>query len=280
MESIDEAQKCPKILYKYCGFEGGRATLENSSLRYRHPNEFNDPFEFLPGGYSDDTFENTKKACVEIISQRPNILSMINKYLGTSYSFNQLKNHIEHDDNPELNKIIDLIFSQLKGKDWEEFRNEASKEVVFCSFSKKKDDILMWSHYADEHKGMVIGFDASYFNCLWEIQYQDQRVLIPLTSMLNPINRKKTAEMIIRTKYTTWKYEKEWRQIIPTSMVNSNGDILTRRFEPDAVKSIILGYKVDNVQEAQIISLQAKYPNCETIQHAKLSKQNFALEFV
>ena len=85
MESTDESQKCPEILYKYCGFKGGLATLENSSLRYRHPNEFNDPFEFLPGGYVDITIEEKRKRCIDVFASNPDILNKFNELI---------KNHI------------------------------------------------------------------------------------------------------------------------------------------------------------------------------------------
>lgn len=30
-----------------------------------------------------------------------------------------------------------------------------------CCFSKKKNDILMWSHYSEKHTGACIGFDTN-----------------------------------------------------------------------------------------------------------------------
>lgn len=40
-------------------------------------------------------------------------------------------------------------------------RNQDFQEQAYvCCFSRKPDIILMWGHYADSHKGMVLGFNT------------------------------------------------------------------------------------------------------------------------
>lgn len=46
---------------------------------------------------------------------------------------------------------------------WKKF-NDYGKEVVYKQFgiyslTSKSDNLLMWSHYADSHKGFCVGFD-------------------------------------------------------------------------------------------------------------------------
>ena len=43
------AKPIPDLLFKYLDAEGGIKTLENLTLMFSNPADFNDPFEFLPG---------------------------------------------------------------------------------------------------------------------------------------------------------------------------------------------------------------------------------------
>jgi len=51
----------------------------------------------------------------------------------------------------------------------EGMRKDVQKEIdnagITC-FSKVRDDILMWAHYADKHKGLCFEFDGSD-NCIF-----------------------------------------------------------------------------------------------------------------
>ncbi|MDD3772392.1 MAG: DUF2971 domain-containing protein, partial [Weeksellaceae bacterium] len=40
----------------------------------------------------------------------------------------------------------------------------STKEFGICCFSKTNNNIHMWSHYADSHKGICIEYDSSEFN--------------------------------------------------------------------------------------------------------------------
>ena len=177
-------------------------------------------------------------------------------------------------------ELINEVFEKLQNREWENFRNLVSTEIVFCSFSTKNDDILMWSHYTDEHKGIVIGFDSSNFDRLHRVEYKNQRPLIHFISNVDIVERQKDAETVMTTKYISWKYEDEWRRIIPRSEVFENPDnkaILFAPFDLNSVKTVICGCKMNKSQEDQIYALLSKYPNCK-IQHAKIHKRNFALD--
>jgi hypothetical protein len=41
------------------------------------------------------------------------------------------------------------------------FALTALTKVGIYSLARKRDDLLMWGHYADHHRGFVIGFDAT-----------------------------------------------------------------------------------------------------------------------
>jgi len=91
-------------------------------------------------------------------------------------------------------------------------QDEVDKAGIVC-FSRVRDDILMWAHYADKHKGICFEFDGSD-NCLFfgeaqPVEYEDY------TSI--PLDEGKERQMtrVILTKSKHWLYEREYRILRP-----------------------------------------------------------------
>lgn len=136
---------------------------------------------------------------------------------------------------------------------YERYLKQSLQQVGICSFSKARKNQLMWSHYADEHKGICIGFKEEYLKkagvSFWK-QMWNIRIIIPLMILLNVfiILRIMNALTefdnicgdillsILTTKYTSWKYERERRLIVE--------NFGARKFEPLAVNSIAFGLRM------------------------------------
>jgi hypothetical protein len=111
-----------------------------------------------------------------------------------------------------LSKVSKLMSVQaLKG-----LRQDVQKNVdeagIAC-FSKVRDDILMWAHYADKHRGLGLEFDGSE-NCNFfgEAQAVEYENFTPV-----PLGEDSMAIMkrIILTKSKHWSYEREYRIFRP-----------------------------------------------------------------
>jgi hypothetical protein len=94
----------------------------------------------------------------------------------------------------------------------EDVQKEIDKAGITC-FCKVRDDILMWAHYADKHKGLCFEFDGSE-NCIFfgeaqAVKYKD------FTNVLLGEDSRKTMERIILTKSKHWSYEREYRIFRP-----------------------------------------------------------------
>lgn len=79
------------------------------------------------------------------------------------------------------------------------------------SFAESKSNLLMWSHYADEHKGVVLGFDKknSFFKDLKRVKY-DSIIPDELISDID-INDNNFLLQLFYLKSDEWIYEKEHR---------------------------------------------------------------------
>jgi hypothetical protein len=114
---------------------------------------------------------------------------------------------------PEKSHMIDRLMSVNA---LEEIRRGLQDDVdragIVC-FSKVRDDILMWAHYADKHKGLCLEFDGSS-NCIFfgeaqPVEYEDYTP-IPLHE-----DRERQMTRVILTKSNHWLYEKEYRIFRP-----------------------------------------------------------------
>ncbi|OGS83654.1 MAG: hypothetical protein A2061_08700 [Gallionellales bacterium GWA2_59_43] len=105
------------------------------------------------------------------------------------------------------------------------------KSIGVCSFSLLQgsfDEPLLWSHYADDHKGVCLlyRFTENLLNTpkeiigVTEVQYEDDVLTNWLiNSQIQPSENKffiELAKVFFTAKNSAWKYEKEVRIIRPT----------------------------------------------------------------
>jgi len=84
------------------------------------------------------------------------------------------------------------------------------KNGVIC-MSKGWESPLMWAHYADSHKGIVLGFDvpdeAFYKVCYVKKRPTLRDMRLNILGDITPDDMKR----LIRTKAAGWAYEQEYR---------------------------------------------------------------------
>jgi hypothetical protein len=70
----------------------------------------------------------------------------------------------------------------------------------------------MWSHYAKNHTGIVIGFDnIELWNKIKKVNYSDTRV--PVNVGFEIIDDKE-LDQVLYTKSKAWEYEDEFRRCV------------------------------------------------------------------
>lgn len=101
-----------------------------------------------------------------------------------------------------------------------------------CSFSEKHDNVLMWSHYSENHSGACLGFDTKneFFKTLQPVDYKSERHDIDLENW----KKEDIVFKVMLRKLRSWCYEKEWR------LIRKPGKELVP-FSPDMLKSVIFG---------------------------------------
>lgn len=126
---------------------------------------------------------------------------------------------------------------------------------VIC-MSKDWGSPLMWAHYADSHKGMVLGFDVSD-RAFYEVEYQKKRPT--LSDMgLNTLDdiTPEDIKRLIRTKAEGWSYEQEYRAYIALKdgiVINGETHYFMPFSEKMKLKEIIVGSRYKG-QRAELVA--------------------------
>ncbi|MDO4332786.1 MAG: DUF2971 domain-containing protein [Eubacteriales bacterium] len=117
-------------------------------------------------------------------------------------------------------------------------QNAASRNlqrtVFIACFSERPDSLLMWGHYANNHRGICVGYDLKKlienYDCL-PVIYEEE-----LPQNINNAHILKDT----LTKYRDWEYEKEWRIIKTDENIRGDRGKIIDFVKP---KKIILGCK-------------------------------------
>jgi hypothetical protein len=228
----------PKHLYKYEGFNiRSISNLKNNQIWFSVPKDFNDPFEFKfkLKSFSEEDY----------------------RYQYERWYRNQEPKGGEKIES--LKKKFDEYTKQIFEGFYENFLNNGG----VCCFSEKKDDILMWSHYSDSHKGFCLEFDTNYepFSEAKKINYSfdfptiEPLVILPDNKRHNLSERQEELMKMIATKFKCWEYEKEWR--IFHEFVNQRYG-----YEPQSLTGIYFGSKIESVHaDILFLILHKKNPN-------------------
>ena len=143
---------------------------------------------------------------------------------------------------------------------------------VSC-FSKSKENILLWSHYADSHKGICLEFDISkdkdFFTAPHFMDYSEKYL------DFNYLKEREEVQKLIRAKYIGWEYEDEIRIIKMKIGYN--------KFQKDCLVSIIFGCGVDSdndiIKVIKNIITEQNYPNVQFFK-AKILEDNYGFKFI
>ena len=94
-----------------------------------------------------------------------------------------------------------------------EVRKQISDLYGLLCFSRTWEEPLLWSNYADKHKGIAIGFEIDRPN-IFNVEY-DSNPIRKQFDLTNDIKTNKNLFLeLAKIKYINWQYEKESRILI------------------------------------------------------------------
>ncbi|MBD2752621.1 DUF2971 domain-containing protein [Spirosoma validum] len=228
IEAIRKKIGIPDFIYKYSTINSHFLnSLKNNYLYFNNPSNFNDPFDC-----------STK--LVDFVGSD----HQYTVYLKKLGQFN----------------VSDITSDQIQ-EIKEHYKNafeEAVGNVGISCFSRSYTNILMWSHYAYNHKGVCIEFDYNadkLIHSALDVYYTD-------TFFKTDFNEEPEIAIGNMTfaKAVDWQYEKELR----IYQVGLNSEEKRKiNYNKKALTKIIFGMKCSEANRQEIVSIvrESAYPN-------------------
>jgi len=266
-------------LYKYCDV-GGIEILRSCAVKVVSPTEVNDPFDCnpVPDNWTIESRE-AMKSQIQSKSEVWNALESGRLPPGSpaGADVQSLKQRWEL----VLEESVanhDLVRSSMK---------DSLASLALLCLSAKKSHHLMWAHYADKHRGMVIEFETvgefiegaieSVTNKLYKVVYSDTRPVFRFDSV--------TPTPTFTTKGTAWSYEEEWRvlylgsQFIPR--IVGGREMLLRPISPDSIKAVYFGCLIpESTRKEALIVLKEERLRHVGLFQMELDRMSFQLNEV
>lgn len=221
-------------LYKYRVFDPEyplrtERIFTANEVYFPSPIEFNDPFDCKFDYNFGQGLRDAKKYWARRIkSEAPN--------LSRNERRGQLTKRIS-----QMSKIP--FQSQMSNR-----RQELIQDLGVFSLSKVPNDILMWSHYADSHKGFCLEFshDESepFFGRAQPIKYSDT---FPIVQLYDGA-RNEEIYTALTTKSQHWAYEKEWR------LIDAEEGFGLKEFPSKLLVGVIFGIRMSERYKQQIMA--------------------------
>lgn len=217
---IENFSPIDQPIYHYTSAEAAKNILCSGRLFMSQAERFNDPFDLNNSLLTVDKTpaHGWEKEIIEIYSSE-------NRYDWSGLTFEEKTLSFRMEN---LKKDLDFIKSHVR----------------IGSFSRLHDNTLMWSHYADKHSGICLGFDYSLLASN-KILVADVKYVDKITPLDYYGDYKQSLLHWIFTKSSVWEYEKEVRAIMADEEPYSP-------FIPDALVSIHFGVKTSKDEIAII----------------------------
>lgn len=129
--------------------------------------------------------------------------------------------------------------------------NMRESTAISC-FSEEYDSILMWSHYANRHKGICVCYDPfdimAAEKCLFPVWYKKEKVNPYIHDEKQGIRINDRIKEIFVQKSPEWSYEKEWRTIQITMTENEQRNLIKSgglKIEGVRPKRVVLGARAE-----------------------------------
>jgi len=147
---------------------------------------------------------------------------------------------------------------------------------VLSLSTKGCDMILMFSHYANRHRGLCLQFEVDENSTLEEIAPFNGRE-VDYKDIIPPFRDSSDAHMTLLTKYRKWEYENEYRVLM---VVKSESDRI-RKYRCGQLKGAIFGLHMNPRLEKVVKRWfsQGKHGGA-FFKKAQLSQDGFRIDFI
>ena len=245
----------PKYLYKYRSMhtkkdrEHTLRILTHNEIYFAKCTEFNDPFDC-----------NLHISCEGDFTTHKEKLRKLNPDLSEENLVIQTQKDLQPENIKKSERKVNNDIRHI------------IKHIGIFSMSAKHDNLLMWSHYADYHRGICLEFKTTrgkLFGCnLLNVDYIVNHPKLTIYDVADFEFVKKS----VRTKYEDWSYEEEWRIIYRETGC--------QYFPPEELSGVILGARILKKNREMILKSLSETNRKVKLYEAHKCKDRFGLDII
>lgn len=257
----------PKVLYKYRSFDSEGYNLRiisDQELWLSSARHFNDPFDSVFSFDYRDSPPGIMKRWGHMVHKRH--YPDEPKKARRAFVRKRLK---QLRSNPEELKMVarDRI-------------EKAYNTFGICCLTPRPDNLLMWSHYADGHRGFCVGISVDSIrrkqmevasgNGYLGIEKVKYAESMPLHNYFQVALSKEPDGPffeILSTKYQAWSYEEEYRLIC----MHRVDQVL--KLDGDSITEIILGCSISDTNRGKILQVAREANLSHTVKEARMKEE-------
>lgn len=257
---MTEELDVPEAFYKYRSLQTldqqcfVEAMVLRGEIYFAAPTSFNDPFDLRPTLSVEAAAEQQRGHAVKLSRKRyPDRSEAEHEQFA-----DDLLNDVYHPDHIEgVRRFME-----------EGIVRTLSKVGLFC-VSESRDNLLMWAHYANEHKGVCLVFDGLHEQMAeaQKVQYSDLRIPVNLITD----HPDTMVDKALLTKSSQWKYEEEWR------LIDHIGGTGVKAFHPNVITGVIIGARAPDPVVSTVRSWAKRRTEPLEILRARISETEFKL---
>lgn len=160
-----------------------------------------------------------------------------------------------------------------------EYSEGLKSAFKLCSFSERLDSTLMWSHYANYHKGFCIEYDVRAFppsdyrsRFLYPVIYTDQ-LYDATPHFMKGVEADSFNNLHLNLaglyKVTDWSYEREWRLLFANGVLKE-----PRAYSMGKPKAVYLGSHISREDQDRLMNI------CSTLEVPVRKMRHSASKFL
>jgi len=284
--------------FKYTTRSAALAILDSCALRWSSPSTFNDPFDMQFDLYVDINQQRVRQLTIDSLWRAiysPEGIPVGNPLGQLIRDYKRILPKLSREEFDrrfgEFGEQIGEMCRELPTHVTElntRFQEGLKAAKVLC-LSERHDSVLMWSHYAQLHEGVVLELACvpeldSAWGIAMRVSYSDamppafdDESLIRLGSGQGHTSPGALLDKFVTAKARDWAYEREWRVVLHcTDPGRPTQDI---PFWPKELAAVYLGCRMSPSDRAEVATkVRQKFPLTKILLAEKMDR-SFALLF-
>lgn len=156
-------------------------------------------------------------------------------FLNCEYALQALRNQrLKVATLNELNDPFELFAADLSDRNtrfaFRTWKNQLSERIGLLCFSRHWNNLLLWSHYADRHRGIALEFEIDEDIAI-PVRYRRKRMRLDVDDIAAKGGFSEyLAEELYATKSRDWEYEEEGGTIVDRHIMFSSDQLFKLAF--------------------------------------------------